>query len=130
MTTILLNARLIAGMRMNMIVAALALGTFSALQTPALAQQDARAQLRLTVVDEANSPVPNATVIIFTMYGPRIVSADQTGVVVVAELPAELTQVWTRTARLEGAEATKLKPGKNTQTLTLHPSKPLTESGS
>ena len=118
---------------MNMIAAAVALASLSALHTPAFAQQDGRAQLQLTIIDEGNSTVSNAVVTIFTMYGPRTVHADQTGVVVVADLPAELTQVWARTAgRLEGAEATSLKPGKNNYTLTVHTAKPVTatESGS
>ena len=111
---------------MNMIAAAL-LASLS-LHAPALAQHvDVRAELRLTIVDESNAPVPNALVTIFTMHGPRTVNADEQGVVVVAELPAELTQVWARTPeQLSGAEATKLKPGKNAQTLTIHAA----ESGS
>jgi hypothetical protein len=105
---------------MNVIAAAV-LASLSLLQTPALAQNDRRAQLRLAVVDETNSPVPNAIVTIYTMYGPRTVNADEKGVVVVADLPAELTQVWARTpGALSGAEATKLQTGENRQTLTLH----------
>jgi hypothetical protein len=112
-----------------MIAAAVLLASLSAFQTPALAQNDQRAQLRLTVVDETNSPVPNAIVTIYTIYGPRTVSADAKGVVVIADLPAELTQVWARTGNLSAAEAAKLKAGANTQTLTLH-SATSAESGS
>ena len=113
-------------MHMNLSAAAVALASISTLQTPARAQQDGFARLRLTIVDEAHAPVPNAIVTIFTMYGHRTVTADQTGVVVVADLPAGLTtQVWARTREhLEGAEARKLKPGKNKHTLTLHPARP------
>jgi hypothetical protein len=116
---------------MNMIAAAVALTSFFTLQAPALAEHDSRAQLRLTIVDEANVPVPNAVVTVFTMYGPRTINADRTGVVVVADLPAETTQVWARTpGRLEGAEATKLTPGENKYTLTLHPARPHTATES
>ena len=115
---------------MNMIAAAALLASFSVLQTPALAQNDRRAQLRLTVVDEANAPLPNATVTVFTMYGPRTVNADEKGVVVFANLPADVTtQWWARTpGNLSSAEATRLKPGENSRTITLHAAK--AESGS
>lgn len=104
-----------------MIAAAVLLASLAAFQTPLLAQNDQRAELRLTIVDETNSPVPNAIVTIYTIYGHRTVNADAKGAVVIAGLPAELTQVWARTARnLSGAEATKLQPGTNKQTVTLH----------
>lgn len=104
-----------------MIAAAVLLTLLAASQTPVLAQNDQRAQLRLTIVDEANSPVPNAIVTIYTIYGPRTVNADEKGAVVIAGLPAELTQVWARTSRnLSTVEVTRLKAGTNTQTLTLH----------
>jgi hypothetical protein len=120
-------------MDMKMIAAAAILTSLSVLQTPALAQNeggrvDTRAQLRLTVVDEANAPVPNAIVTIFTMYGPRTVNADEKGVVMLADLPAEMTQWWARTAGLSSAEATKLKPGVNKHSVTLHTDK--SDSGS
>ena len=109
---------------MNMIAAAALLASLVALQTPALAQIDRRAQLRLTIVDETDSPVANAIVTVYTMYGPRTVNADEKGAVMLADLPADLTQVWARTpGNLSGAEATKLKAGTNTQTLTLHPAR-------
>jgi hypothetical protein len=107
-------------MQMKMIAAAALLASFSVLQTPALAQNDGRAQLRLTIVDETNAPVPNAVVTVYTMFGPRTVNADQKGIVVFADLPAATTQWWARTPGLSNAEATRLKPGENTQTLTLH----------
>ena len=112
-------------MRKNMIAAAALLASLSVLQTPALAQNDGRAQLRLTIVDETNAPLPNATVTVFTMYGPRTVNANEKGVVVLANLPAEVTtQWWARTAgNLSSAEATRLKPGENKQTVTLHAAK-------
>lgn len=113
---------------MNMIAAAL-LASLSLLQTPAFAQSGAHARLQLRIVDATNAPVPNAIVTVFTMYGPRTVHADEKGVVVVADLPAELTQVWARTPGLSGAEATKLTPGENKQTLTLRVATE-TESGS
>ena len=110
--------------------AAVLLTSLALLHTPALAQTVAtEAELRLTIVDETNAPVPNAVVTIFTMHGPRTVNADEKGVVVVAHLPAELTQVWARTPELSNAEASKLKPGENAQTLTLHAASAV-ESGS
>ena len=113
-----------------MIAAAALLASLSALQIPALAQNDGPAQLRLTIVDETNAPLPNATVTVFTIYGPRTVNTDQKGVVVFANLPAEVTtQWWARTpGNLSSAEATRLKPGENKQTVTLHAAKP--DSGS
>jgi len=112
---------------MKMIVAAALLTSLSVLQTPALAQNDGRAQLRLTIVDETNAPMPNATVTVFTMYGPRTVNADQKGVVVFAALPAATTQWWARTPGFSNAEVTRLKPGENKQTVTLHATKTETE---
>jgi hypothetical protein len=118
-------------MQTNMIAAAALLASLFAFQTPALAQMDQRAELRLTVVDKTNSPVPNAVVTVFTIYGPRTVKADDKGAVVVAGLPADLTQVWARTsANLSGAEVSKLKAGSNTQTLTVHTTPAANESGS
>ena len=115
-------------MRMNMIAVAL-LASLAAFQTPALAQNDRRAQLRLTVIDETGSAVPNAIVTIYTIYGPRTVNADAKGAVVIAELPADRTQVWARTpGKLSGAESTKLTAGTNTQTLTVHRTVTSTES--
>ena len=103
-----------------MIAAAVLLASLAAFQTPALAENN-RAELRLTIVDEANSPVPNALVTVYTIHGPRTVNADEKGAVVLAGLPAELTQVWARTAgNLSGAEAAKLKAGVNRQTVTVH----------
>ena len=103
-----------------MIAAAVLLTSLAAFQAPALAENHQRAELRLTVVDETNSPVPNALVTVYTIHGPRTVNADEKGAVVIADLPAELTQVWARTAgNLSGAEASKLHAGTNRQTLTL-----------
>ena len=104
-----------------MIAAAALLVSLAAFQTPAIAENAQRAELRLTVVDETNSPVPNALVTVYTIHGPRTVNADEKGAVVIANLPAELTQVWARTPQnLSGAEATKLNAGTNKQTLTIH----------
>lgn len=108
-------------MRTNVIAAAVLLASLAAFQTPALADDNQRAELRLTIVDEANSPVPNATVTVYTIHGPRTVNADEKGALVIAGLPAELTQVWARTSgNLSGAEAAKLTTGVNRQTVTLH----------
>ena len=117
-----------------MIAAAVLLASLAAFQTPVLARNDQRAELRLTIVDETNSAVPNAVVTVYTIYGPRTVNADAKGAIVIANLPAELTQVWARAPRnLSGAEATRLKTGLNKQTLTLHTVRPKSgssESGS
>jgi hypothetical protein len=113
----------------KMIAAAALLALVSVFQTPALAQNDDRAQLRLTVVDGTNAPLPNVSVTVFTMYGPRTVNTDAKGVVVLTDLPAAMTQWWARTPVLANADAARLKPGENKQTLTLHTAK-LTESGS
>ena len=116
-------------MQMKMIAAAALLASLSVLQTPALAQNDARAQLRLTVVDETNVPLPNAIVTVFTIHGPRTVNTNEKGVVVFADLPAAMTtQWWARTGHLSNAEATRLKPGENNRTVTLHTAKSLTET--
>ena len=115
-------------MKTTLIAAAL-LASVSLLQTPALAQSDAPARLQLTIVDATNAAVPNAIVTVFTIHGPRTVNADEKGIAVVADLPAEMTQVWARTPGLSSAEVTKLKSGENKQTLTLRSVGP-TESGS
>jgi hypothetical protein len=120
-------------MRKNMIAAAALLALVSAFQTPAFAQSDERAQLRLVVVDEANAPLPNATVTVFTLDGNlgRTVTTDEYGVVVVADLPVGLTQVWARTpGHRASAEATRLKAGENKQTVTLATARPLAETES
>ena len=119
-------------MKKNMIAAAL-LGSLSVLATPALAQNDTRAQLRLTVVDEHRAPLANAMVTLYTMYGDRTVTTDEKGIVVVADLPAASTEWWVRTpghASITNAE--RLKPGQNKLTVTLHTwtPQPETESGS
>jgi hypothetical protein len=115
---------------MNMIAAAALLASISVFQAPALAQNES-ARLRLTVVDESNAPVPNATVTVFTMHGPRTANADAKGVVVFTDLPtAAQTQWWARAENAANAEAMRLKSGENAQTVTLHAAKPLIESGS
>lgn len=115
---------------MKMLAAAVLLASLPLLQTPALAQLDERAQLRLTVVDETNAPLPNAIVTVFTIHGARTVNTDEKGVVVLADLPAEMTQWWARTAGLSNAEAARLKPGQNKETVTLHTETGRSESGS
>ena len=112
-------------MRMNVIAAAVLLTSLAVLQTPALAQNDGRAQLRLTVVDQTKAPLANALVTVITMDGPRTVSTDAKGVVVLADLPVATAQWWAQVpGYLSSADATRLKPGQNTQTVTLHPAKP------
>ena len=118
-------------MQMKTIAAAALLASLSVLQVPALAQTEGRAQLRLTIVDETNAPLPNAIVTLFTMYGPRTVNTDAKGVVVFADLPAATTQWWVRTpGHRSSAEAARLKPGENKQVVTLHSANSLTETGS
>ena len=116
-------------MKTKLIVAAALLASVSALHTPALAQNERRAQLRLTIVDDTNAPLPNAIVTVYTIQGPRVVNSDEKGVVVVADLPAEMTQWFAKTpGHVSSADATSLKAGENTQTVTLHSAK--SESGS
>jgi hypothetical protein len=118
-------------MRTNVIAAAALLVSLSVLQTPALAENQGRARLHLNVVDGANAPLPNATVTVYTMHGPRVATTDQTGVVVFADVPAEMTQWWAQMpGHLSSADATRLKPGKNTQTVTLQMATPAAESAS
>jgi hypothetical protein len=118
-------------MQMKMIAAAALLASLAVLQAPALAQTDGRAQLRLTIVDETNAPLPNAIVTLFTMYGPRTVNTDAKGVVVFADLPLATTQWWVRTQGHRSiAEAMRLKPGENKQAVTLHTDKSLSETAS
>ena len=114
-------------MKTNMLAAAVLLASLAVLQTPVLAQNDGRAQLRLAIVDETNAPVPNAMVTVFTIYGPRTANADEKGVIVFADLPAATTQWWARTEHLSSAQATRLKPGENKERVTLHTAKQLTE---
>ena len=116
-------------MQTKLIVAAALLASLSVLQTPALAQDEGRAQLRLTVVDETNASLPNASVTVFTINGPRTFSTDEKGVVVFADLPTTTTtQWWARTGQLSNAEATRLKAGENKRTVTLHTATSLTET--
>jgi hypothetical protein len=120
-------------MRKNTIAAAALLALVSAFQTPALAQSDEHAKLQLAIVDETNAPLPNANVSVFTLDGNlgRTVTADEYGLVVVADLPVGLTQVWVRTpGHRASAEATRLKAGDNKQTVTLHTAAPLTAESS
>jgi hypothetical protein len=118
-------------MQMKMIAAAALLASLSVLQTPALAQNDGRAQLLLTVVGDTNAPLPNAAVTVFTIYGPRTGNTDEKGVVVFADLPVATTQWWVRTpGHLSSADATRLKPGVNKHAVTLHNPKTLTETRS
>jgi hypothetical protein len=119
-------------MKNNMIAAAL-LASLSILSTPALAQNDTRAQLRLTVVDEHRAPLVNAMVTLSTMYGDRTVTTDEKGVVVIADLPAASTEWWVRTpGHASITDAERLKPGQNKLTVTLRTWTALseTESGS
>ena len=112
---------------MNMIAAVVlvSLSVLSVLPIPALAQNAPRAELRLTVVDETRAPLANATVTVFTMYGDRIVTTDKNGVIVVADLPTASTEWWVHMpGYVSSADATRLKPGENRQTVTLHTAKP------
>ena len=116
-------------MKTKLIVAAALLASVSVLQVPALAQNEGRAELRLTIVDETNAPLQNAIVTVYTIQGPRDLNTDEKGVVVVADLPAEMTQWFAQTpGHVSSADATKLKPGENKQTVTLRSEK--SESGS
>ncbi len=113
------------GMRNTLIAATVLLTSLVALQTPALAQNNQSAELRLTVIDRSGSPVADALVTVYTIYGPRTVNADAKGVVVMADLPADTTQVWAGNLLFSGVDVTKLKAGKNHRTVTVRLQKPL-----
>jgi hypothetical protein len=96
------------------------------LQVPASAENsaDARAHLRLVVVDDTNSAVPAATVSVFTIDGnPGVtVTADEKGVAEFSSLPAGMVQIWARFPGLSPyIEKAKLERGENTQKVVLHP---------
>jgi hypothetical protein len=103
----------------------------SLLQVPASAQTDARAQLRLVVVDDTNSAVPAATVSIYTIDGnPGVtVTADERGVAVFPSLPAGMVQIHARFPGLAPyIDKTRLVGGQNTQTVTLHSKDKVTDT--
>jgi hypothetical protein len=120
-------------MRINTALAALAatlLLTASVLQVPAFAESEARAQLRLIIVDETNSPLPAALVTIYSVDGNpgRDVTADDKGVVVVPSLPVGFAQIHARFPdHAPYIEATRLKSGENVMKLML-PSRGTTAS--
>ena len=111
-------------MRIHTALAALLVPGFLMFQAPATAQTETRAQLRLLVVDRANTPLPSATVTLFTLDGnPGVtVTADEKGV---ALFPATAVGLAEIVAKHPGyspyIDKTTLKAGSNTETLTLNP---------
>ena len=73
-------------MRTLTALAALLFVAASAQQVPASAHANTSCQLQLLVVDQANVPVPNATVTVYTLDGNQIIHErrilDFTGVLV------------------------------------------------
>ncbi len=109
-------------MRTYTALAALMLVAASLFQTPVLAKADTRARLRLVVVDQNQAVVRNATVTVFTLDGNLGVTAtaDEKGVVVFADLPAGIAQIYARTpGRAPFIEKATLRRGENAQTATL-----------
>jgi len=110
-------------MRIKTVLSTLLLITATLVHVPAFAEAEARASLRLVVVDEANAAVPNATVTIYTLDGnPGItVTADEKGVALFPSLPTGMAQVHARRQGLTPyIEKTTLQGGQNAQTVTLH----------
>ena len=118
-------------MRTNTALATLAVLAASLFYTPALAQAEEGARLRLVIVDEADHAVPNATVTIFTLDGKpgRTVTTDVKGVAVLTDLPTGLSEIY---ARIPGqasyAEPATLHRGENKQRITLRLVKPATSA--
>jgi hypothetical protein len=110
-------------MRTFTALATLLLTAASLFSTPALAENEGRARLRLVVVDQHNAALPNAAVTIFTLDGNlgTTVTADDKGVAVFPNLPVGMAEIY---ARAEGhapfIEKTTLKAGENDQKARLH----------
>lgn len=79
-------------------------------------------ELRLRIVDQTRGVLPTATVTVYTLDGKpaTTVTTDANGIALSTSLPAGAAQVH---ATFPGfapyIEATTLRPGKNTQTVTL-----------
>jgi hypothetical protein len=109
-------------MRINTAFAAVLVLTGLALQVPASAESEPRADLRLTVVDAANAALPAAMVTIYTTDGrPGIdLTADAKGVVALPSLPVGFVQIYARyPGHTAYAEAATLTDGPNVLTVTL-----------
>lgn len=111
-------------MRTHTAFAALLVLTVAVLQVPAFAESEPKAHLRLTVVDETQTPVPAAKVTVYTTDGrPGIdLTADQKGEITLGGLPTGFAQIYARDAhRGSYAEAHTLTRGRNVLTVALHP---------
>jgi hypothetical protein len=111
-------------MRTYTALAALLLLALSALHVHATAGSDtqARAQLRLLVLDRTQAPLPGATVTVFTVDGNpgTTVTADDKGIAQFPVLPAGLVQVYVRFPGFTSyAEKATLKGGANKETVVL-----------
>jgi len=110
-------------MRTLTALAALLFVAASAQQVPASAHANTSCQLQLLVVDQANVPVPNATVTVYTLDGnPGVTAkADANGKVVFPKLGSGMAQVVARASGYESYIAkTTLETGQNAQTVKLH----------
>jgi hypothetical protein len=109
-------------MRLNTALSALLIATMSLVSVPASAHADTAAQLRLAVVDQANVPLPSATVTVYTLDGnPGItVTTDEYGVASFPVMPVGMAQIHARTPGYAPyIEKTILQAGENTQTVKL-----------
>jgi hypothetical protein len=110
-------------MRTYTALATLVLLVAALFQVPTFAQTDARARLRLVVVNQDNAVLPNATVTVYTVDGnlPTTVTSDEKGVAVFPDLPFGLAQVYAKTSGYAPfIDKTTLKRGENAKTATLH----------
>lgn len=113
-------------MRINTAIAALMIAAATLVQLPVRAEADGRAQLRLVVVDQANVPMPSATVTVYTMDGkPGVtVTANDKGVALFPSLATGVAQIHARTSGYSPyIDKTTLQSGDNAQTVTLYTAK-------
>jgi hypothetical protein len=117
-------------MRTNITLAALLLVATAFTQAPVSAEKPGDAVLQLRIVDQTRAVLPSATVTIYTLDGnpARTVTADANGVATFADLTPGVAQIHAKFPGLAPyIEGTKLKSGKNEQTVMLKLA-PVTES--
>jgi hypothetical protein len=111
-------------MRITTALAAALLTIATLFQVPALARDNARAQLRLAIVDGTHAAIPAATVTIYTLDGnpATIITADDYGLVTLPALPVGLAQIYVTSQGFSPyIEKTTLESGEQAQTITLTP---------
>ena len=109
-------------MRIKIALASLLLAMASLAQVPMLADAHSHAQLRLLVVDQNNAALPHATVTIYTLDGnPGVtVTADEKGVATFSPVAVGVAEIVAKSKGFSPyIDKTTLKPGENTQTVTL-----------